>query len=152
MSRIRYAEMTDDHHGDGVVAMMNALYAEDQASAPRDPARFARTLRLFRAEPARGRVILFLDDNDTLHGYALLIPLWSNEFGGTIAFVDELFVHPNSRRAGIARGFFDFIETERPFDAVAIALEVSPKNAGAWKLYESMGLEPRPFTTIVKTL
>ncbi len=29
-----------------------------------------------------------------LVGYAILIPYWSNEFGGNLLFIDELFVSP----------------------------------------------------------
>src|SRR5438477_6450973 len=135
MDQICYVEMTDNRHDDAVVSMMNALYAEDSATAPHDSSKFAQTLRLLRSEPARGRVILFLEENNSLHGYAIVIPFWSNELGGAVAFVDELYVIPNSRRMGIARGLFEFVNRERPFGAVAMSLEVSPKNQKAWNLY-----------------
>jgi hypothetical protein len=32
-----------------------------------------------------------------LRGYALLIPYWSNELGGTLLYVDEIFVIPEAR-------------------------------------------------------
>jgi ribosomal protein S18 acetylase RimI-like enzyme len=78
--------------------------------------------------------------------------MWSNEMGGNVAFVDELYVMPGARRRGIARGLFEFVERERLFGAVAVALEVSPGNEGAWKLYESLGFEKRPFASVVKRL
>jgi len=141
--------MTDNRHDATVMRMMNALYAEDSATAPHDSSKFAQTLLILRSEPARGRVILFLDERDSSHGYAILIPFWSNELGGAVAFVDELYVIPDSRRLGIARGLFEFVNRERPFEAVAMSLEVSPKNQKAWNLYTSVGFEPRPFTTML---
>jgi GNAT superfamily N-acetyltransferase len=81
--------------------------------------------------------------DETLCGYALLIPYWSNEFGGMILVVDELLVERPLRGQGIARSFFAFIEHDRPFDAVALALEVTPENAPARKLYTSMGFAER---------
>ena len=75
--------------------------------------------------------------------YALLIPYWSNEFGGTIVHVDEMFVAPALRNRGIGRNFFRYLDETRPFDAVALALEVSPTNAGARRLYESLGFTLR---------
>jgi ribosomal protein S18 acetylase RimI-like enzyme len=50
-----------------------------------------------------------------------------------------MFVIPEARNRGIGRSFFKFLDQTRPFDAVALALEVSPGNAGALRLYESLG-------------
>ena len=150
MDTIRYVEMTDERHAEAIIGMMMGLYAEDDATAPRDPGRFGQTLRVFLSEPHRGRVILFLGPGDELHGYCIMIPIWSNELGGINAFVDELFVRAESRRRGIARGLFEFIERERPFGAVAVSLEASSKNQAAWSLYTSLGLEPRPFTAMLR--
>jgi hypothetical protein len=44
-----------------------------------------------------------------LLGYALLIPYWSNEFGGVLLFVDELFVLREVRNRGIGHSFFRFL-------------------------------------------
>lgn len=122
--------------------MMAALYAEDAPSSAVDAARFPVTIQTLLAEPSRGRIILLSEDS-TLRGYAILIPYWSNEYGGTILYVDELFVVPSARSRGIGRKFFEFIFRERPFDAVAAAVEVSPANVRALRLYESIGFRVR---------
>ena len=57
--------------------------------------------------------------------------------------VDELFVVAEARHHGIGRTFFKFLEEMKPFDAVALALEVSPGNVGARRLYESLGFIQR---------
>ena len=85
-------------------------------------------------------------------GYALLIPYWSNEFGGTLLFIDELFVIAQARSRGIARQFFAFLAASRPFRAVALALEVDPTNERAKNLYESIGFECRPYSTLTYRL
>lgn len=148
---IRYRTMADDTHADAVVAMMRELYLEDPAVSGPDPSRFPETLRVLRSRPELGRIILFLD-GDVLRGYAILIPYWSNEYGGVIVFVDELFVTPAARRHGIARGLFDFIERDRPFDPVAVMLEVSPGNHGARRLYDGVGLQARQYLTLARRL
>jgi GNAT superfamily N-acetyltransferase len=104
-----------------VLTMMHGLYSED---------------------PSHGRIVLF-GEGASLRGYALLVPYWSNEFGGTLVVVDELFVTPRARNRGIARSFFRFLGEERPFEAVALALEVSPANTGARRLNESVGFTCR---------
>jgi ribosomal protein S18 acetylase RimI-like enzyme len=87
-----------------------------------------------------------------LLGYALLIPYWSNEFGGVLLFVDELFVLREVRNRGIGHSFFRFLTPDRPFDAVALGLEVSPHNAKARRLYESLGFKPRKTSVLVLPL
>jgi GNAT superfamily N-acetyltransferase len=133
------------------LAMMRALYEEDPPSSPVDPARFAATVETLLAEPSRGSILL-IEERSTTCGYAILIPYWSNEFGGTILYVDELFVVPQARNRGIAHQFFDFLAKTRPFDAVALALEVSPANERARRLYESVGFAPRRNVTLIRRL
>lgn len=134
--------MRDVRHKAELVAMMHELYAEDEADAPVDQSRFPANIVSLMAHPSRGRIILF-NEGDLLRGYAVLIPYWSNEFGGTILHVDEMFVVSIARNRGIGRNFFKFLDEARPFDAVALQLEVSPGNTGAQRLYESLGFEHR---------
>ncbi len=125
-----------------VLDMMRALYSKDQAASPADQSRFPLTIDFLIAQPSRGRIVLF-NESGLLRGYGLLIPYWSNEFGGTVLFVDEVFIIPEARERGIGRSFFTFLDEERPFDAVALALEVSPSNTRARRLYESLGFTHR---------
>jgi len=120
--------------------MMDALYAGDPEI---DRTRFPITIQTLLADPARGHIVLIMQQS-ALCGYALLIPYWSNEFGGSIVFVDELFLKPDARGQGIGRSFFNFISHTKPFNAVAAVLEVSPTNTRARKLYESVGFRQRP--------
>jgi GNAT superfamily N-acetyltransferase len=139
---VSFVTMTDRAHADQVLRMMRELYETDAPELPVTPEKFPVTIDRMLGDPARGRVVLFMLEG-TLAGYALLIPYWSNEFGGTVVLLDELFVETPFRGQGIASAFFRFLEQHAPFDAVALALEVSPKNARACGLYESMGFEER---------
>ena len=131
--------------------MIRALYAEDEPASAPDYGRFPLTIERLRSEPDRGRIVLFMED-ESLCGYALLIPYWSNEFGGNLLFVDELFVTPNARNRGIGRQFFEYLSAERPFDAVAVALEVSPANTRARRFYESIGFAVRRNTVMTRQM
>lgn len=142
MTRIHFETMKDLRRQADVVAMMHSLYSEDEAATPVDRSNFPRTVEQLLRQPACGRIVLFTDAG-ALCGYALLIPYWSNEFGGTLLFIDEIFVAEEERSRGIATRFFEFLKRERPFEAVALALEVSPGNARARKLYESLGFTLR---------
>nr|WP_303652721.1 GNAT family N-acetyltransferase [Paludisphaera mucosa] len=125
---------------------MWGLHDED-GSAGVDAGRFPATIRHVLDHPERGRVVLFLD-GEALVGYALLIPYWSNEFGGPLVFVDELYVAPAARGVGLGRRFLERLAVERPFDAVAALLEVGRSNARARRLYESLGFRERSYATM----
>jgi len=139
---LSFVTMTDRHHELHVVGMMRELYAADGPGTIADPTKFPATIDRLLAEPSRGRILLFMRD-ETVCGYALLIPYWSNEFGGMVVLVDELVVEKEFRGQGIARSFFAFVEHDHPFEAVALALEVVPENAAARSLYESLQFTER---------
>jgi GNAT superfamily N-acetyltransferase len=151
MMTVQFETMNDLSRKGELVAMMQSLYAEDAPASRVDCSLFPTTVERLVAQPARGRIVLFTAV-DGLCGYALLIPYWSNEFGGALLFVDELFVVEAARNQGIARRFFGFLGHERPFDAVALALEVTARNARARKLYESLGFTLRSNSTLTLRL
>jgi ribosomal protein S18 acetylase RimI-like enzyme len=142
MATINFITMNDAEHKAKVLTMMRGLHSEDEAASPVDQSRFPLTIDFFLANPSRGRIVLF-QEGASVRGYGLLVPYWSNEFGGALVVVDELFVTPEHRNRGIATSFFRFLGEEKPFEAVALALEVSPANTGARRLYQSLGFTSR---------
>src|SRR5579862_4423543 len=102
MLQVDFVTMADDRMAPQVSAMMRALYSEDEAPSAPDPGRFPITIAHLLINPSQGRIVLFMQGS-ALSGYALLVPYWSNEFGGVLLFVDEIFVIPAARCRGIAR-------------------------------------------------
>lgn len=143
MEAVTFHVMNDLQHKDDVVAMMRSLYEEDHAAHPPNYSLFPDTIEHLVSYPPAGQIIVFKLEEE-LVGYALLIPYWSNEFGGVVLFVDELFVSAKYRNRGIAHSFFRYLAQEPPFGAVEFALEVSPSNLNAKRLYESLGFALRP--------
>jgi GNAT superfamily N-acetyltransferase len=143
--------MTDRQHADQVLGLMRELYATDAPAPHVNPTQFPATIDRLLAEPSRGRILLFMREG-ALAGYALLIPYWSNEFGGDVLLVDEILVEKAYRGQGIARAFFAFISEQPPFEAVALALEVSPKNDHARALYEALGFQERSLRMMTRRL
>lgn len=148
---VEYRTMTDPTHAAAVCDMMRALYAEDAAASGDLPRSFRRTVDHFLAHPDRGRVVLAVAGG-AVAGYAVLVPYWSNEFGGPLLFVDELYVRPEARGRGVGRGLLERVAAERPYDAVATGLEVSAANTRARRLYESLGFRERTNHTLVRLL
>ena len=134
---------------EAVIAMMVALYEED-ASGYVSPDNFRHTVESLLRMPERGRIVVFDLPGAPAIGYAICIPYWSNEFGGSVVEVDELFVRPGFRGRGIGRAFFAWIDRTRPFDAIAIELEVTPDNHRAQEFYRAMGFVARKNVLQVK--
>ena len=77
--------------------------------------------------------------------YALLISFWSNELGGEICNIDELYVCRHVRGNGHGKALIMSLKTENsiwPNKPVAIELEVSPHNSKARAFYEKLGFSP----------
>jgi len=127
-----------------IVEMCLALNREDPGE-PVSAEQLRTTLAVFREEPTRGRAIVLAEDG-TVVGYALLVSFWSNEYGGEICAIDELYVAPAHRNRGLGTSLFDAAANDRalwPRAPVALELEVSPDNARARALYERLGFRAK---------
>jgi ribosomal protein S18 acetylase RimI-like enzyme len=134
----RLARIDDD---EAIVEMSLELYAEDPASRPVLAGQIRATLSAFHQQPVRGCAVV-LDDGVQPAGYAFLVSFWSNELGGEICTVDELYVRPAWRSRGCASRLLERLESDRTLwkrRPVAFELEVSPDNVRASALYERLG-------------
>ncbi len=135
-----WRECRGDEH-EPIAALMLALYEEDPAPTPMTRSQALATLQRLAREPVRG-LALGYDRGEGLEGYALLCSFWSNELGGEVCIVDELYVAPGARGRGAATGLLEGLIRRRwPWFQVAVAfeLEVTPGNAKARALYERLG-------------
>jgi GNAT superfamily N-acetyltransferase len=121
--------------------MSLALHLEDPGAARVDRAQVIRTLDVFRTEPHRGRAAV-AEMEGIVRAYALLVPFWSNELGGCVCQIDELYVEDTFRNRGVGASLFDAIERDELFESerfIALALGVTDPNARARALYERLG-------------
>lgn len=134
----RAAEISDDA---AIVALGLALYREDPSPEPVPEASFRRTLAAFRAAPWKGRALV-LDLDGSVAGYALLVSYWSNELGGEVCAIDELYVAGAARNRGWGSRLLEALVAGSDLwlgSAVALALGVAPENTRARALYERLG-------------
>ncbi len=135
----RLATAPDD---ESIVSMCMALNAEDPGPAPVHPPQVRRTLAKLREEPYRSHALLCEVDGRPV-GYALLISFWSNELGGEVCIIDELFVVQAHRGQGLATDLLTKLanieQSLWPGEPVALALEVNPANERARALYVRLG-------------
>src|SRR5690606_32950866 len=92
----RVADISEDEE---VVRTARDLYDADPAAAAVPEWHTRETLRVLRAEPARGRVLVLAVEG-AIAGYSILASFWSNELGGEVIVIDELYVRPAYRRQG----------------------------------------------------
>ena len=133
----RLATESDDEL---IVEMCRGLYREDPGSLAGDARYMRQTLATLRGEPWRGRAVA-LDVGQQVIGYALLIAYWSNEFGGEVCAVDELYVARDFRSRGHGAALIQAIEQGDvwPTPVAALALGVTPGNTRARRLYARLG-------------
>lgn len=74
-------------------------------------------------------------------GYSLLAKTYSQEAGGQVLWIEEIYVLPEYRGRGIGKAFFDFILKNKPDEVKRIRLEVERENEGAVRLYRSFGFD-----------
>ena len=147
-SQWRLAQGADD----GAIAeMCRHLYLEDPGPSPIPPENIHTTLVTLRRSPDRGRAVV-LDVQGKVSGYALLIAFWSNELGGDICEVDELFVVPHHRNRGHGSALFrGIVQGELwPGAITALALGTTRDNARARRLYARLGFAEVGVTMICR--
>jgi len=124
-----------------IVELCGELNREDPGPHPVAPGQVRRTLDRFRREPWRGQALV-LDLEGGIGGYALVTELWSNEMGGPVRVVDELYVAPHLRGRGHGSSLFAELERSSAGSSAPVAalgLEVRPANRRARALYERLG-------------
>lgn len=118
--------------------MVLALHEEDPCAEKMSAEKIRGTVAELAAHPDKGTIVIFAEEG-AVAGYAIVIYRWSNEYGGDIALVDELYVKPPWRGKGVASAFLDHVPGLRPGRIKGIQLEVHPGNGRALALYRSLG-------------
>ena len=144
----RLARPDDDER---IAEMCLEYYREDPGSRPVAPEQIRRTLEVFREAPWRGRAVV-LEVGGVSVGYALLVSFWSNELGGEVCDVDEVFVVPERRNRGLGRALFAAIERGElwPSPIAGMALGTTKDNRAARRLYERLGFEPIGLSMVLR--
>lgn len=126
---------------DTVTQLIQALYLEDPEGKPISREKIDLTCETLDSHPDLGTIIVF-EYNNAIVGYAILINFWSNEFGGNILNIDELYIESDFRSQGIGTEFIKHLQKNTFANAVALQLEVSNDNSKAHALYKRLGFTP----------
>jgi len=126
--------------GEAVAELIKNLYEEDPGGKQMSDEKIQRTFDQLTEHPDKG-TILVLDVEGNIIGYAILINIWSNEFGGNIVNIDELYIKEEFRGKGVGTNFIQYLITNKFAESVALALQVNPENKKARALYEKLGFK-----------
>jgi ribosomal protein S18 acetylase RimI-like enzyme len=116
-----------------ITQMMHDFYAID--NYPMDIEESKKLFQEFISNENYGKSWLIYSEKEII-GYIILTFIFSFEYGGKIAFVDELFIKETARGKGIGKEAIQFIQREVPkLSLKLLYLEVEPHNENAQKLY-----------------
>ena len=125
---------------DTLLHLMGGLQQDDPWSVPFREEQVRENLRELILNPFAGRVFLICDANSPI-GYLVLSFDFSLEYGGTNAWIDELFVRRELRGQGIGAKALQFAaQAAREHGAKVLHLEVNRGNP-AIHLYRRHGFE-----------
>ena len=127
----------EDKYKKDVCSMIKALYLEDPEGEPMSQEKINRTIKQAQEHPDRLQIYMIMDGNVPA-GYAIIQLIWSNEWGGLTANIDEMYIIESYRNRGIASGFIKGVKELLP-QVNRLTLEVTPSNDGALALYERLG-------------
>ena len=116
-----------------ITLMMQDFYTID--NYPMDVEVTKTLFQEFISNEHLGKSWLIYSENEIV-GYIILTFIFSFEYGGKIAFVDELFIKETARGKGFGKEAIQFIQQEVPkLSLKLLYLEVEPHNENAQKLY-----------------
>ncbi len=110
---------------------------------------FARTFdRMAEGSPfVKGYL---LERDGTIAGYALLAVTFSQEAGGEVIWIEELYLREEFRGKGLGTELFAYLEAQRPGAVTRFRLELEPDNLDARRLYEKMGFSELGYRQMVR--
>ena len=91
--------------------------------------------------------IYIFEKNGEAVGYGLLAFTHSQEAGGTVCWLEEIYVMPSARSGGVGGAFIEFIKANVP--AARYRLEVEPDNGRVKSLYRRCGFEELGYESYV---
>ena len=118
--------------------MIFGLYREDPEGLPVDEEKIRKTVCESKAHPEKLNIVMICADGHTI-GYAILVFYWSNEYGGDITHIDELYIKKKYRGKQIATDFIKHQSARK--NSAALEVETTASNCAAMRLYKRLGFE-----------
>lgn len=134
-----------------VIEMSGALYRSGAALHAIPDAQISRTFDVAMDGSPYASIYIAEYERQTV-GYLLLAHTYSNEAGGPVVWIEEIYVRPSFQGSGLGTQLLRFVEQEYAGIAVRIRLEVDHSNTNAKRLYERAGYSELPYYQMVKDI
>lgn len=133
------------------IALGQEFYHSEAVLSPIPAEHFARTFdAVLSGSPYADA--LMVEWNGKPVGYGILALTWSNEAGGMVVWLEELYISPAYRGKGLGREFFAYVEEHYGQRARRFRLEVTAENTEAIRLYKQLGYQDFHYLQMVKEL
>ena len=87
-------------------------------------------------------------DGEEIQGYGMIAKSYSTEFGKNCIWIEDIYVKPHYRGAGIGTGFLNFIGEK--YSDCLLRLEAEQDNIYALRVYENCGFSVLPYVELKK--
>ena len=140
-----------ENHRDLYIRMAEEFYSSDAVLHPIPRAYIERTADEALQSDAYAEIYLLECEGEPA-GYGLTARTFSQEAGGSVLWIEELYIREQFRSRGLGREFFSYIEEKNKDRPARIRLEVEEENTRAASLYERLGYEKLDYKQMIKDL
>lgn len=125
------------------IALAHEFYRSPAVHEPVPDSHFEATFdELMRSDVYTACYVV--EEDQKLVAYMLLSRAFSQEAGGMVTWIEELYVKPEYRKRGISRALFDLLD-KRDSESTRWRLEVTSENEAAKRLYKKLGFTKTPY-------
>lgn len=131
------------------IAMCKEFYGGDTVLHPVPEDYFQRTFDALMEHTPYAAAYIIEQDGE-IAGYALLAKSFSQEAGGVVIWIEELYIRPQFQGHGLGTAFLRFLEEQNDGTVKRYRLEYESGNAGAAALYRRLGYTTFPYGQMMK--
>lgn len=131
------------------ITMCREFYSGDAVLHPVPEEYFARTFDALMENTPFAAAYIIEQDGVTA-GYALLAKSFSQEAGGIVIWIEELYIRPEFQGHGLGTSFFRFLEEQNDGTVKRYRLEYEPDNVRGAALYRRLGFTPLGYGQMIK--
>ncbi len=140
-------KLTQENQG-ALIALMREFYHSPAVLAPVPDAHFEATCaEILSGSPFAAAFLVREADENA--GYAQFSFTYSNEAGGMVVWIEELYIRPAFQNRGLGRACLEQIRARYP-RAARFRLEVEPENEAARRLYARLGYVSLPYAQMIR--